>query len=136
MYIWMENHLCLSLSFILEWQNTSDSISDPCPRVTQAPEDMLDSHAADVQKQQSRSWVRSRFYTWASDVHSHKPSVCGDALGVKKKQNSNETHAIHWIQQINTVYLDLRNKLQLKITSAKFSLDSVEGFNRLPGLHL
>lgn len=45
-------------------------------------------------------------------------------------------HTIHWIQQINTVYLDLRNKLQLKITSDKFSLDSLEGSNLLPGLHL
>lgn len=34
------------------------------------------------------------------------------------------------------IYLDLRNKLQLKKTSDKLSLDSVEGFSLLPGLHL
>lgn len=74
-------------------------------------------------------------------VFTHEPQAfiltnqaCAVMLwGLKK---NNETHAIHWIQQITTIYLDLRNKLQLKKTSDKFSFDSVEGFRRLPGLHL
>lgn len=130
----MENSSCLSLSFILEWQNTSDSISDPCPRVTQALEDTPDSHAADVQKQQSRSWGRSRFYTRASDVHSHKPGVCGDALGVKK----NKWNTRYSLNTANYHHLFgfKKETATEKKTSDKFSLDSVEGFSRLPGLHL
>lgn len=63
-------------------------------------------------------------------VFTHEPhtfvltnQACAVMLwGLKKKKNNNETHANHWIQQITNIYLDLRNKLQLKKTSDKFPL--------------
>lgn len=56
------------------------SVSDPCQRVIQVPEDSRDCRAAGVRMRLSRWRGRSRSYMSASDAHFHTPAWCGGAL--------------------------------------------------------
>lgn len=84
-FIFIDRNPCFCLA-TMNILVTKDSVSDPCQHLSQAPEDKMDFHGANVQKQLSRSWGQSRFYRSASDVRSHTPGVWDDALRRKKRK--------------------------------------------------